>query len=198
MQHRKRRVGILLVLAFLAGLITACTPYRAADEPSPYYSGEVRRITRVVAGPLQLTLWRVTYEAGHTKLTSGTTFIMPPRTSLDLWLKNAGGSPVVVEGTTAPIQIPPGAEPPAPPPYYLIDEVGRPYPATGNGWTRFEGDAPEQDGKALPGKTVEFSLGFDGIPQSVKALTLVMENLRTEAGARYDLRLPVPLPGRVG
>jgi hypothetical protein len=53
----------------------------------------------------------------------------------------------------------------------------------------------ERNGKAFPGQTVEFGLTFAGIPGDVIELTLVMDNVRTEDGKSYDLRIDVPLPG---
>ena len=82
--------------------------------------------------------------------------------------------------------------------YYLLDSTGRTYAPTGYGWSQAATDPAEREGTAPPGQIADFQLIFPGMPREVTGLTLVLDDVKTEDGMSYDLRLPVPLPKTEG
>lgn len=188
----------LTIAASLLGLSIGCQARAVETTPSPtnYYSGDVRQTATTSDGPLQLKIWRVTYESGASRTSDETTLVMEPKVTVYLRLHNAGRSTVVIRGdqnasvTGSPTPVP---APPLPA-YYLTNDHGRRFRLKGMGWTRHEGEPAESVGKVLPGTTAEFTLSFEAISTEVDALTLVMENVTTEDGTQRTLRIHVPLP----
>ncbi|ACZ41463.1 hypothetical protein Tter_0545 [Thermobaculum terrenum ATCC BAA-798] len=182
-------VGIVGAIALWAGFLVVCNRLGPAGvEPTSYYEGDVYAVSTSQAGPLRLLLWRVSYQPQQPLGRA----IALTYTVVYLCLTNTGSSPVILYETREGSK----GEPPPPPPYYLLDDQGHRYPAVGAGWSWRTGEPEERFiGKALPGRTVDFTLDFNPIPTHVRHLVLVMEDVRTQTGQSYDLRVEVPLPG---
>jgi hypothetical protein len=195
---------IVLIGCLLSGLVTGCGWNPFGTTAKTLYEGRVEQTTTAEAGPLQLQVWRVDYEVPVGGSSRGRAVFVTSETTVFLKLKNTSTDTVVILpnaasfGPIAPTPAP-GEEPPSPaPPYYLRDNQGRTYAATGSGWSQ-AADAPrERMGTAPPGETAEFLISFPGIPLDVRELTLVMDHVPTKTGQSYDLKIAVPLPKTAG
>ncbi len=194
---RSSSVALRLALSFclLAVLMGGCgRPGERERSGTPhYYNGQVGQKATASVGPLRLSIWRVDYEGGYARRSHGGLYESQPVTRTYLKLKNNGASTVTLFRTAWG-----HGAPPQPPPYYLVDDRGQRYPATGQGWSSQAGDPRAIEGKALPGQTVEFTLEFGGVPRSARSLALVMDSVRAADGRRYSFRLPLELPRSEG
>lgn len=199
--NRKVRLFTWAVLLFITSIALAgCGPTQGTPTPN-YRTGDVQVDATATSGPLHLALSEVNYGGGYSGTQSGTTYIMQAKTTLSLSLTNNGKSTVILWNAIG------GDLLGLPQSYYLVGDKGQRYRRTGLGTTSQIVDGGQAatpppssteiyvvpPAKVLPGQTFGFQLVFEGIPADVTTLTLVMEEVKTEAGDAYTLRLPVPL-----
>lgn len=209
-------LAILLPSLLLGWAIAGCRPVHLEIPASSitatprYYDGEIYLPKTVTRDSLRVTVWRTIYMGGFTRTSGGTTLREEPGVQVYMELENRSDNTVFIQEA--------GESDSARPPYYLVDDKGRHYPARGRGWSyRPDGYEPPStitplstptgtfasgpyrqllpsEGQVPPGEITEFTLTFSGIPEDVEALTLVMEGIGSADGHRYTLRIPLPLP----
>ena len=148
-----------------------------------YYRGESLAATTATAGPIRVRVKRAIYDAD---------------TRLDLELTNGSQDTLLLIRRDVPTAEP-GQQSDASLSYYLLDSGGMRYPTSGTGsrpigWTMPSNDPAARYGEVLAGSTVEFSITFPPIPSDAGELSLVMEDVATDGGQSYDIRVPVPIP----
>jgi hypothetical protein len=148
-----------------------------------YVEGSAQSTAVARSGPLELRVQQIVYT---------------PEIQLYLALRNNSQGTVTLladdDATDPAAAVPKGAPPPLP--YYLEDGAGGLYAWSGRGaWTYSEEDGTMADGKVAPGGRAQFMLAFPAVPDDVRELTLIMNDVRADDGQSYDLRVPVPLPG---
>lgn len=173
------------LLFLLVGFLVSCGPVPTTAGGDR--SAQVEQDASAVVGPVVLSVERADYEGSD-----GTVFRSQGRTRLFLTLKNSGRSPIALFALAEPRRG--NTTPQAMPPYYLLDDAGGKYPATGKGWTTRVGDQRGVEGTALSGQTVEFTLEFEEVPRGVGALSLVMDRVRSRDGQVYRFTLPLRIP----
>jgi hypothetical protein len=180
-------VGLLVLFGLLAGLVFALggNPFR--DTEPEFLTGDIDRVQSTArSGPLTLRVTPVHYEgrAGMAPNTDVDASVVnnSPR-AVELFSRSESETPLPGE---APAYVPEGSA------YYLVDDKGRWYPASISGAENPDGPRPQV--RALPGETTNLSLYFEPVRGDARAVTLVLEDVRDDAGRTYDLTVRLPLP----